>query len=53
MLLTGGCGFIGSAVVRHLIRRTPHAVVNEDALTYAGHQANVAPVADSARYHFT
>jgi len=36
ILLTGGCGFIGSAVVRHLIRHTPYTVVNVDALTYAG-----------------
>jgi dTDP-glucose 4,6-dehydratase len=35
LLLTGGCGFIGSAVVRHLIRRTDHVVVNLDKLTYA------------------
>lgn len=35
ILLTGGCGFIGSAVVRHLIRSTGHAVVNLDKLTYA------------------
>ncbi|MBB3172280.1 dTDP-glucose 4,6-dehydratase [Endobacter medicaginis] len=35
ILLTGGCGFIGSAVVRHLIRTTGHSVVNIDAMTYA------------------
>ncbi len=35
LLLTGGCGFIGSAVVRHLMRRTAHVVVNVDKLTYA------------------
>ena len=35
VLLTGGCGFIGSAVVRHLMRRTGHVVVNVDKLTYA------------------
>ncbi len=35
ILLTGGCGFIGSAVVRHLIRATDHVVVNVDAMTYA------------------
>ena len=35
LLLTGGCGFIGSAVVRHLLRRTGHAVVNVDKMTYA------------------
>ena len=35
LLLTGGCGFIGSAVVRHLIRHTGHAVINVDKMTYA------------------
>ena len=35
LLLTGGCGFIGSAVVRHLMRHTDHVVVNVDKLTYA------------------
>ena len=35
LLLTGGCGFIGSAVVRRLIRSTDHSVVNVDKLTYA------------------
>ncbi|MGP8262680.1 MAG: dTDP-glucose 4,6-dehydratase [Rhodoblastus sp.] len=35
LLLTGGCGFIGSAVVRHLIRNTDHSVVNLDKMTYA------------------
>jgi dTDP-glucose 4,6-dehydratase len=35
LLLTGGCGFIGSAVVRHLMRRTDHVVINVDKLTYA------------------
>ncbi|HAV44119.1 MAG TPA: dTDP-glucose 4,6-dehydratase, partial [Halomonas sp.] len=36
ILVTGGAGFIGSAVVRHLIENTQHAVINVDALTYAG-----------------
>src|SRR3954453_422505 len=35
LLLTGGCGFIGSAVVRHLIRDSDHVVINVDKLTYA------------------
>jgi dTDP-glucose 4,6-dehydratase len=35
LLLTGGCGFIGSAVIRHLIRATDHSVVNIDKMTYA------------------
>ena len=52
ILVTGGCGFIGSAVVRHLIRTTKAHVVNVDALTYAGHPSTVAPVADAERYAF-
>jgi dTDP-glucose 4,6-dehydratase len=52
VLVTGGCGFIGSAVVRHLVRETPHRVVNLDALTYAGSSDNVAEVADDPRYRF-
>ncbi len=35
ILLTGGCGFIGSAVIRHLIGATGHSVVNVDKMTYA------------------
>lgn len=51
-LVTGGAGFIGSAVVRHLIQDTPHEVVNFDALTYAGNLDNLAEVADAPRYRF-
>jgi dTDP-glucose 4,6-dehydratase len=38
LLLTGGCGFIGSAVVRHLMRQTDHTIINVDKLTYAASQ---------------
>ena len=51
ILVTGGAGFIGSAVVRHAIR-DGHEVVNLDALTYAACLGNVASVADSPRYSF-
>lgn len=51
LLVTGGAGFIGSAVVR-LAVRLGHHVVNLDALTYAANLANVAPVADSPLYAF-
>ncbi len=52
LLVTGGAGFIGSAVVRHLIRETEATVVTVDALTYAGHRENLAPVTGSPRHHF-
>ena len=50
ILVTGGCGFIGSAVVRHLITATDHEVVNVDAMTYAATTGSVASVADDERY---
>ncbi|WP_394062225.1 dTDP-glucose 4,6-dehydratase [Alcaligenes sp. WGS1538] len=52
ILVTGGAGFIGSAVVRHLIQDTDHTVLNVDKLTYAGNLESVAPVADDPRYRF-
>ena len=51
-LITGGAGFIGSAVVRHLINDTDHKVLNLDKLTYAGNLESLASVADSDRYQF-
>ncbi len=52
ILVTGGAGFIGSAVIRHLIGDTSHHVVNVDKLTYAGNLQSLASVADSPRYRF-
>ncbi|PSQ64713.1 MAG: dTDP-glucose 4,6-dehydratase [Bacteroidetes bacterium QH_2_64_74] len=52
LLVTGGAGFIGSAVVRHLIRETGATVVTVDTLTYAGHRENLTPVAGHSRHHF-
>lgn len=51
-MVTGGAGFIGSAVIRHLIENTPHQVVNLDKLTYAGNLASIANAALSERYQF-
>ena len=52
ILVTGGAGFIGSAVVRHLIRNTACEVANLDKLTYAGNLESLAEVANSPRYRF-
>jgi len=52
ILLTGGAGFIGSAVVRQLIRETDHEVINVDKLTYAGNLESLAEAGDSPRHHF-
>ncbi|WP_445396793.1 dTDP-glucose 4,6-dehydratase [Zobellella sp. An-6] len=51
-LITGGAGFIGSAVVRELINNTKHKVVNLDKLTYAGNLESLASVEDNPRYTF-
>ena len=51
-LVTGGAGFIGSAVARHLIADTPHAVCVLDALTYAGNLDNLAPLTADGRFSF-
>ncbi|MCQ9156566.1 dTDP-glucose 4,6-dehydratase [Acidomonas methanolica] len=50
IVLTGGCGFIGSAVVRHIIQKTNHSVLNVDCMTYAASEETVAEVAGDARY---
>lgn len=53
ILVTGGAGFIGSAVVRHLINDTDHWVLNLDKLTYAGNIQSLACVSRSDRYRFS
>lgn len=50
--ITGGAGFIGSAVIRHIINNTGHSVVNIDKLTYAGNLASLSTVEGNPRYSF-
>lgn len=52
LLITGGAGFIGSAVIRHIIKNTVDSVMNVDKLTYAGNLDSLTEVADSDRYAF-
>jgi len=52
LLITGGAGFIGSAVIRHIISDTKDDVVNLDKLTYAGNLESLAEVSKSSRYVF-
>ncbi len=52
ILVTGGAGFIGSAVVRQFIHDTPDRVVNLDKLTYAGNLQSLAAISDNPRYRF-
>lgn len=52
LVVTGGAGFIGSAVIRHIINDTEHMVVNIDKLTYAGNLESLASVSGSERYTF-
>ncbi len=51
-VITGGAGFIGSAMVRFLLKKTNNIVLNVDSLTYAGHQESLLEVSGSKRYLF-
>jgi len=52
IIVTGGAGFIGSAVIRQYIQNTSHEIINLDALTYAGNLESLAEVEQSPRYRF-
>ncbi|HIC40081.1 MAG TPA: dTDP-glucose 4,6-dehydratase [Piscirickettsiaceae bacterium] len=52
LLITGGAGFIGSAVIRHVINNTNHSVVNVDKLTYAGNLESLTSIEGHANYAF-
>ena len=52
LLITGGAGFIGSAVIRHIIQHSTDSVVNVDKLTYAGNLESLSTVSANPRYRF-
>src|ERR1700733_3648879 len=52
IIVTGGAGFIGSALCRHLLTETKHEVINVDKLTYAANLDSLKAIADSQRYKF-
>lgn len=53
LMITGGAGFIGSAVIRHIINNTNHEVLNVDKLTYAGNLESLISIAENNRYIFS
>ena len=49
ILITGGAGFIGSAVIRHIVNNTDHSVINVDKLTYAGNLESLTSIENNTR----
>ena len=52
IIVTGGAGFIGSALIRHIINDTNYSVINVDNLTYAGNLESLSSVSNNKRYIF-
>lgn len=52
ILITGGAGFIGSAVIRHILKDTMHSVINVDKITYAGNLKSLASIRNNPKYFF-
>ena len=52
ILITGGSGFIGSALIRYIINQTQDSVINVDKLTYAANQSSLKEIENSPRYAF-
>jgi dTDP-glucose 4,6-dehydratase len=52
LLVTGGCGFIGSNFIHHMLKNTEHKIINLDALTYSGNPSNLRDVEENERYRF-
>ena len=52
ILITGGAGFIGSALIRHIIKNTHHKVVNIDKLTYSGNLQSLESIETNNNYSF-
>ena len=52
LIVTGGAGFIGSAIIRYLINQTDTTVLNIDKLTYAGNLDSLTSISNNSRYHF-
>lgn len=52
ILITGGCGFIGSNFIRYILKNTDYEIINLDALTYSGNPENLKDIEKSENYRF-